>query len=361
MPPKPLLLLDTQNLAWRALHSLGELSHEGAATGAIFGIFRDVRFLQKEHNTDRVAFCFDTGPSLRSQEYQSYKNKRQTAYKEAIAEFSKDKDARRARIAEQPHNHADGAASTGDVKRDKKATLVPETQPEPEKKPKKSQYDNLTDMEKEAYSELRTQINLLRTKHLPELGYRNVFAAEGYEADDVIASVCKHLPEGERAVIVSTDKDMYQLLSSQVTIWNPVRKCILTVAWLKQTYLCTPKQWIEVKAIAGCGTDEVEGIKGVGDKTAVKYLNGLLAPHLKTFQDIEANLDLIQRNRKLVKLPYPGTPIFEVREDELDPAKWTEFADSLGMKSLRHDPPSEKDKWRFGNRKPKPGLLDLGE
>ena len=63
-----------------------------------------------------------------------------------------------------------------------------------------------------------------------------------------------------------------------------------------------PWYWGEVKAIAGCDGDNVKGIKGVGETFALKYLKGELSG--KKFEDIEKSKGVIERNRKLVHLPF---------------------------------------------------------
>ena len=271
------LILDCNNMCWRSFHTTGNLSHEGSATGVLFGFFRDVRALQENHNTKRVVFAFDVGRSLRSIVYPEYKTKR----------------------------------------REKR--------------------EQQTDAEKMAYIALNNQIKSLRKDYLPFIGYKNIFSAKGYEADDVIASVCRNsLGESDEAIIVSTDQDLYQLLSSRVSIWNPHRNVLLDKSWFRKTYGIKVSQWKEVKALAGCNTDDVKGIKGVGEKTAVKFIKGELAPTTKAFQNIEKqNAEIRLRNLPLVSLPYEGTPVFKLEDDKVDSDRWQELAQKLGMKSLR--------------------------
>jgi 5'-3' exonuclease len=85
-----------------------------------------------------------------------------------------------------------------------------------------------------------------------------------------------------------------------------------------------------VKSIAGCDTDDVKGVKGIGEKTAAKFLLGKLTKG-KKLDAINANLDLFKINSPLVKLPFPGTPSHELQNDECTEAKRREVYASLGI------------------------------
>jgi len=148
------------------------------------------------------------------------------------------------------------------------------------------------------------QFALLRKEILPGLGFKNNWMQPGYEADDLIAVCCS--PE-RSAVIASSDDDLLQLLSKQTCIYNLGRKEYYTKDKFVNEYGIKPKQWIEVKKIAGCSGDNVPGVPGVGEKTAIKYLRGELNPDTKTYQKIEQGRKIIERNEDLVSLPFPGT------------------------------------------------------
>lgn len=180
--------------------------------------------------------------------------------------------------------------------------------------------------------EVREQVRLLREDYLPTLGYNNVFSASGYEADDLIAGVCHKLPPGDNAVIVSKDSDLYQLLDDKVIIWTTDRE-ITKQSLLKQTGL-SPEQHMETKAIAGCTSDNIPGVPGVGEVTAAKYLLGNLKESTLAWRNIDCNESLIERNRQLVKLPYPNTPVFALEEDNVPPPAWQQLFKRLGIKSL---------------------------
>lgn len=142
----------------------------------------------------------------------------------------------------------------------------------------------------------------LRMTVLPALGFRNNFIQTGYEADDLVACAVDSCPE---CIVVSTDADLLQLLDRS-TIFNPrTKKKITESDFTKSWFGLSPTQWTEVKAMAGDGTDNIPGIRGVGELTAAKYLAGLLSEG-KIKQKIESgeSAEIIERNLKLVDLPY---------------------------------------------------------
>lgn len=144
------------------------------------------------------------------------------------------------------------------------------------------------------------QFTELREKVLPGLGFKNIFMQVGYEGDDLIAYITQNFT-GD-FIIISSDNDMWQLLENNVEIYS---KKLLTKQKFIDEWGIEPKQWADVKALAGCNGDNVKGIYRVGEKTAVKYILEQL-PEGKTKQKIEENLDIIKINLPLVKLPYGG-------------------------------------------------------
>ncbi len=269
MPP-PLLIVDVSALAYRALHTTGDLSHEGVATGVTFGVFREVMGLMEDFGTSRVAWCFDGGCGKRRELSPTYKA------------------ARRDR--------------------------------------------ELTEEEAEARRACREQIDAMQKDYLPAAGFRNLFRRSGYEADDVIASVSLSLPETDRAVIVSGDHDLFQLLRCNVSQWLPVRKRMVTAASFEAEWGVPPGAWPKVLAIAGCDGDGVEGIRGVGEKTAVKWLRGTLKPGSVKWEAIRAGMSRAKENDRLVRLPFPGVGRFELAEGER--IDWGPVLRRLGMGTL---------------------------
>lgn len=92
-----------------------------------------------------------------------------------------------------------------------------------------------------------------------------------YEADDVIASYCKTLA-GNDIVVVTSDKDYWQLLTEHVSLWDGMKSQEIHLdAWQKE-YGITPAQYVDVGALMGDDGDNIFGIPGWGEKTALKAI-----------------------------------------------------------------------------------------
>ena len=111
----------------------------------------------------------------------------------------------------------------------------------------------------------------------------------------------------------------------------------MTLQGFKKQYQIIPDQWGLVKCIAGCVTDEVPGIKGIGEKTVIKYLTGELKETTKAFKKIEKQkTKYIKRNYPLVVLPLEGTDNFKLRKDKISKEGWNEVVEKLGLKSIKN-------------------------
>ncbi|MEW9034139.1 MAG: 5'-3' exonuclease H3TH domain-containing protein, partial [Planifilum fimeticola] len=125
-------------------------------------------------------------------------------------------------------------------------------------------------------AELSEQLPLIR-EVLDAFGIRH-FEAEGYEADDIIGTLAKSAEEkGMNALIVTGDKDLLQLVTDRVNLLL-TRKGVTEgerydreAVWKK--YQLTPKQIVDLKGLMGDASDNIPGIPGVGEKTALKLLH----------------------------------------------------------------------------------------
>lgn len=103
----------------------------------------------------------------------------------------------------------------------------------------------------------------------------NIFSMEheDLEADDLIASATRRLVEnGCRVVIVSGDKDLLQLVSSRVTLWDPMSDKLMDEAAVEKKYGVRPTQLLDYLALTGDSADNIPGVPGVGPKTAQKLI-----------------------------------------------------------------------------------------
>ncbi|MCC3217016.1 DNA polymerase I [Chryseobacterium sp. X308] len=134
---------------------------------------------------------------------------------------------------------------------------------------------------------------ILEAMHIPILG------VEGYEADDVIGTIaCKAEKEGYTTFMVTPDKDFAQLVTDKIKIYKPGLKGgdieILGVEEVKAKYeIDDPKQVIDFLAMMGDAVDNIPGLEGVGEKTAMKFLK-----EFGSIENLLANTDKLKGKLK---------------------------------------------------------------
>ena len=116
---------------------------------------------------------------------------------------------------------------------------------------------------------------------------------EGYEADDVIATVAATASSDHMVTVVSPDKDCRQLLSEHVRIFNLRKRCFYDVESLLADWGITPQQCVDFQAIVGDSSDNIPGIRGIGIKGAAELLQ-----KYGTFEGIYSNLDDIKGKKR---------------------------------------------------------------
>ena len=274
------IILDVHYLCWRAFYTTGHLSFREVKTGVIYGVMRDIFDLHELFHTTSIAFCFDSRKSKRKELFPKYKAKRHGAAKD-------DEEVDEALI--------------------------------------------------QTKLELVNQIENLRLNYLPRMGYKNIFCSPGYESDDIMASIAMNAKSSDDIFLITADNDMLQCLDDNVSIYNPHTKKTTTVMSFMKEWKVNPSKWPVVKCIAGCKTDEVPGVKGVGEKTAVKFIRNELKQTTKAYRAIvsQNGKTIRRRNAALVTLPFEGTPLYELWDDKLSKEGWREVAQELGIKSLK--------------------------
>jgi len=114
---------------------------------------------------------------------------------------------------------------------------------------------------------------------------------EGVEADDVIGTLARHATEAGRDAVISTgDKDMAQLVNAHITLVNTMKSETLDVAGVEAKFGLPPARIIDFLALMGDKVDNIPGVPGVGEKTALGLLQG-----------IEGGLDGVYANLEAVK------------------------------------------------------------
>lgn len=252
-----ILLIDCMAICHAAKHSVGNigLTSENMGMGIILGFLNRISYLADKFQTDKFVFCWDPKINFRKKAYPLYKANR--------------------------------------IKTD----ITPE---------------------EEAFDfDAIKQFTELRSKTLFELGFVNVFMANGYEADDLIANISQKYIDDD-FIIATVDSDLYQLLSPTTRVYNLRTKKIITTASFTKEYDITPDEWIYVKALMGDSSDNIKGIEGIGQTRATQYVKNTMKPTSKFYPMLKSteSKEIINTNLGLIRLPYPGTPLPRLREYE---------------------------------------------
>ena len=137
---------------------------------------------------------------------------------------------------------------------------------------------------------------------------------DGYEADDLIATYAKQVAEaGGEVVIVSSDKDLMQLVNEQISMFDPMKALKIGRDQVIEKFGLGPERVVEIQALAGDSVDNVPGAPGIGVKTAVQLLTefGDLDTLLERAHEIKqpkkretmmAFADQVRLSRELVRL-----------------------------------------------------------
>ncbi len=172
---------------------------------------------------------------------------------------------------------------------------------------------------------------------------------EGYEADDVIATYARRAADaGGEVVIVSSDKDLMQLVNEQVCLLDPVKQVKICRDEVIEKFGVPPEKVIEVQALAGDSVDNVPGAPGIGIKTAAALLaeygdlDTLLAraheiKQPKRRETLVQYADQVRLSRELVRLaddaPVPD-PIEDFRVRSPDGPTLAAFLEGLEFRTL---------------------------
>ncbi|HZH25819.1 MAG TPA: DNA polymerase I [Azospirillaceae bacterium] len=208
-------------------------------------------------------------------------------------------------------------------------------------------YDQYKANRSETPPELVPQFPLIREAvdafNLPAL------ELEGYEADDLIATYAKvAAAEGIPVTIVSSDKDLMQLVGPGVRMWDPIKQKPIEAAEVAEKFGVPPEKVVDVQALAGDSVDNVPGVPGIGIKTAAQLiaeygdLETLLArageiKQPKRRECLIQYADQARISKRLVQLdanaPMP-LPVTDLTVRAPDPVRLVSFLRAQGFRSL---------------------------
>ena len=164
------------------------------------------------------------------------------------------------------------------------------------------------------------------------------FEIEGYEADDIIATITKRAEkEGAEVLICTGDRDSFQLVTDKTTVLYPKRgvseMARMTPDAVFEKYGMTPEQYPDFAALRGDPSDNLPSIPGVGEKTAAKWvveygslqelLNQVDGVGGKVGESLRGNIENVKRNRELTQLIHDAPMEFAI-----DALAWSGVAES---------------------------------
>ena len=124
--------------------------------------------------------------------------------------------------------------------------------------------------------DLRVQFPILR-EILQAMGVP-ILSVDGYEADDMLGTVSRRVSEaGDVCVLVTGDRDAFQLAGERVSILYTRRGATdvvrVTPEYIQETYGVSPERLIDIKGLMGDASDNLPGIPGIGEKTAIRLIS----------------------------------------------------------------------------------------
>ena len=172
---------------------------------------------------------------------------------------------------------------------------------------------------------------------------------DGWEADDLIAAYARAMAEaGGRCTIVSSDKDLMQLIGPGIAMLDPIKQKPIGEAEVREKFCVAPAQVIDVQALMGDPIDNVPGVPGIGPKTAGALvaefgdLDSILAAATsmkpsKRRDALIAHADAARLSRRLVTLrrdaPLP-LALDALGMAEPDPSRLASWLESMGFRSI---------------------------
>lgn len=195
--------------------------------------------------------------------------------------------------------------------------------------------------------DLRPQFPLVRQAALAF--HTHALEMEGYEADDLIATYAKEAEEkGARVTIVSSDKDLMQLVSERVAMLDTMKNKTIGVEAVHEKFGVGPDKVVDIQALAGDSVDNVPGAPGIGVKTAATLINEygdvetLLAraeeiKQPKRRQTLIDHADQVRISKALVTLKDDvllETPLEELAVADPDPKTLIPFLEEMEFRTI---------------------------
>ena len=134
------------------------------------------------------------------------------------------------------------------------------------------------------------------------LGF-SIISHELYEADDIMGMISRFGEEHEMdSIIISSDRDMYQLITDHTFVMSPRNSDLIDKNYLQEHYQLTPDQWIELKILQGDRSDNIPGIPGIGEVTALQLIQ-----QYGSIQNIYQSMDQLKPKIQSLLTKYQDT------------------------------------------------------
>ncbi len=174
-----------------------------------------------------------------------------------------------------------------------------------------------------------------QVEYLTDISYLlgfETFKFNGYEADDLIARIVANFADNSSITvcIVSSDKDLKQLLSERVFIYDAMKNKIITESAFETEYGIKPGEYRYVLALMGDSSDNIPGIKGIGEKTAFSLI--------KDYH----NLDGVYKNIDSVKKPKLKELLVNYKEDAYKSLELASFYKDIDLSKAYFIPNVDK-------------------
>ncbi len=206
-------------------------------------------------------------------------------------------------------------------------------------------YDQYKANRPSAPEDLIPQFDIVR-KATTALGFKSI-EQQGYEADDLIASIAKQAESANiKSIIFSSDKDLMQLINQNITMFDPMKRKEITDKEVFEKFSVRPDQVLDFLSMVGDSSDNIPGVPSIGAKTAAELLKefdtiegvyeNLEKITQKRRQDsLRNNKDLAFLSKQLVSLKSDIHLPFNIEDLTISPPNnFQEFAKEHGFKSL---------------------------
>ncbi len=173
------------------------------------------------------------------------------------------------------------------------------------------------------------------------------------EADDIIAYTARYLFPEDKLVIVSSDKDLYQLIGERVIQYSPGQKKLITSRDVREKFGVYPENMTAVRCFTGDQSDGLSGIKGAGFKTMVKRFPQLAEKEsvliedileeakkistttkVKVYKNIVDDMDIVRRNWKLMFLDIQNLSADQIQKVRSSIENYEPVKNKMGLMRL---------------------------